>query len=169
MVIETRRVVLRRWRGDDENALTAIRSTPEVERWFRQATLDDTRRLIARFEESFETRGFGRWAVEDRATGALVGWSGAMHATAWEATPVKDEIGWLVDPNRWGEGIASEAAMAALTDLFERVGLREVIAFALPDNTASFRVMKRCGMTRGGAGMWSGREHIWYSVRAPGR
>jgi RimJ/RimL family protein N-acetyltransferase len=167
--IETDRLVLRRWQLDDVEPLAAIRSHPEVARWLGQSTLDDTRRVVERFEESFESRGFGRFAVEDRESGALVGWSGLMHAAAWEATPEKDEIGWLVAPDRWGEGLASEAARAALDDAFERVGLLRVIAFALPENEASIRVMERCGMSRGGLGAWHGRPHVWYRADAPPR
>jgi RimJ/RimL family protein N-acetyltransferase len=92
-----------------------------------------------------------------------------MRADEWQATPEKDEIGWLVDPDRWGEGLATEGARAALDDLFGRVGLPRVIAFALPDNRASLQVMERCGMSRGGIGTYKGHDHVWYAADAIGR
>jgi RimJ/RimL family protein N-acetyltransferase len=45
----------------------------------------------------------------------------------------------------WGQGLATEAAVAWLRYAFEGLGLTEVIAFSHPENRASVRVMEKCG------------------------
>ncbi|MBA2293754.1 MAG: GNAT family N-acetyltransferase [Actinobacteria bacterium] len=85
---------------------------------------------------------------------------------AWTATVCRDEIGWAIDPARWGEGLATEAAAAAPRDTFERVRLERVVSFTSLANIASTRVMERLGLERGGTTEWAGSEHVWYTVSA---
>ena len=165
--IETERLVLRHWRQDDVDALLAISADPEVARWLSPATRADVAATIERYAHSWETLGFGRWAVDDRHSGRLVGRVGVMRQPAWTGSDVKDEIGWMIDRSRWGEGIATEAARAALEDVFARVGLPAVVSFTLPDNIASRRVMEHCAMQERGLAAYAGREHVWYSRDAP--
>jgi RimJ/RimL family protein N-acetyltransferase len=89
-----------------------------------------------------------------------------MREPHWQATPCKDEIGWAVDPRRWGEGIATEAAAAALRDVFERAGLEHVVSFASPANAGSLRVMAKLGFAPGGMAEWKGAAVEWRSLSA---
>lgn len=161
MRIETERLVLRRWHAEDVDPLAAILLDPAVARWLGHEALDDVDRAIGRYERSWQEAGFGRFAVEERTTGALVGRVGIMREDAWTATPEKEEVGWAISPARWGLGYATEAARAAIADGFARVGLRRILAFALPHNTASRHVMARCGMTLRGTATWAGVPHVW--------
>jgi RimJ/RimL family protein N-acetyltransferase len=61
------------------------------------------------------------------------------------------EIGWRLAPAYWGRGYATEAARAVLDDGFGRLGLAEIVAFTVPANRRSWRVMERLGMTRDSA------------------
>ena len=54
-------------------------------------------------------KGFGHWALEERASGALIGNAGLFFPPDWPAL----EIGWTVARPRWGEGFAGEAGRAA--------------------------------------------------------
>ena len=56
------------------------------------------------------------------------------------------EIGWRLARAYWGRGYATEAAEAALAHAFGPLGLREVVAFTVPGNAASRRVMEKIGM-----------------------
>ena len=165
--IETERLVLRRFSTDDVDALARILLHPEVARWLGPpgATRDDVARAIHRYEAHWEERGYGRLAVCDRLTGDLVGRVGVMHEPRWAASPTKDELGWAIGATRWGEGLATEATRAALDDAFARADLDEVIAFTLPENRASVRVMEKLGLEHRGRTEWSGREHVWYAAR----
>ena len=123
MRIETERVVLRRWAEGDVDALARIHSDPAVAAWLGPLTEDDAACTVERYEHHWDVHGFGRFAVTDRATGALVGRVGVMRQPDWTETPEKDEVGWVVAADRWGEGLATEAAGAAIADAFGRVGL----------------------------------------------
>ena len=161
--IETERLVLRQFTPDDLEPLAAILLHPEVARWLGppDASIDDVARAIDRYERHWETRGYGRLAVCDRVTGGLLGRAGVVHEERWTATTCKDELGWATERARWGEGLATEAARAVLRDAFERAGLREVIAFTTPTNTASLRVMAKLGLERRGTTTWAGGPHVW--------
>jgi ribosomal-protein-alanine N-acetyltransferase len=56
------------------------------------------------------------------------------------------EIGWWLARAWWGRGLATEAALVAMRDGFERVGLRGIVAIAQPGNVASIGVMRKLGM-----------------------
>jgi RimJ/RimL family protein N-acetyltransferase len=56
------------------------------------------------------------------------------------------ELAWAVHPDHWGQGYAAELAIPARDLVFSR-DIRSVVAFTLPDNTASRRVMEKLGMT----------------------
>lgn len=157
-------------RPNDVEHLAAILLHPEVAHWLGppEAGLDHVAHAIDRYERHWEARCYGRLAVCDRASGTLFGRAGVMHEARWTATGCKNELGWI-DPARWGEGLATEAAGAALRDVFERAELTEVIAFATPPNAASLRVMAKLGLERGGTTTWAGPEHVWFSLGAAGR
>ena len=61
---------------------------------------------------------------------------------------VHDEIGWRLIRNAWGHGYATEAARAALIDVFRRVRLTEVLAYTDAQNIRSQAVMSRLGLRR---------------------
>ena len=94
--IETERLVLRQLTPDHLEPLAAILLHPEVARWLGppDASIDDVARAIDRYERHWETRCYGRLAVCDRVSGALLGRAGVMHEERWTATDCKDELGW---------------------------------------------------------------------------
>jgi RimJ/RimL family protein N-acetyltransferase len=107
--------------------------------------------LVIRIEEGFEREGFGLWALEVRATGSFVGFTGlSVPAFAAHFTPAV-EVGWRLAPSAWGQGYATEAATAALDFAFGQVGLDEVVSFTTPLNGRSVSVMRRLGMTHDAA------------------
>jgi RimJ/RimL family protein N-acetyltransferase len=165
--IETERLVLRRWRPEDVEPLAAMGVDPGVADWLGYGTREDALATIERYERNWEMLGFGRFAVLDRQTGAFVGRVGVMHQPAWTATPEKDEIGWAIVSARQGEGLATEAAAAAIADVFDRVGLSRITSWTVPENLASRRVMEKCGLSYGGVTRWNGTEHVWFSLDAP--
>jgi RimJ/RimL family protein N-acetyltransferase len=164
----TERLVLRRWFPDDVDQLAAILLHPDVVPWIGPAgaNRDDVARAIEWYDRHWEAHGFGRLALVERTTGELIGRVGVMRQPDWAATLCKDEIGWVVAPSRWGEGLATEAAAAALCDVFDRAGLEQVVSFALPSNIASLRVMEKLGFLPGGTAEWKGMPHVWRSLSA---
>jgi RimJ/RimL family protein N-acetyltransferase len=121
---------------------------PEVMRHF-PSTLDRTASdaLAMRIRDGMAKRGFGLWAVEVTDVAPFAGFVG-LSVPGFDAhfTPCV-EIGWRLARGHWGKGYATEGARAALAYGFERLGLREIVAFTVPANAASRQVMHRLGMT----------------------
>ncbi len=146
-MLDTPRLLLRRWREADLAPFAALNADPRVMEHF-PATLERTESdaLVERIEAGFERRGFGLWAVELRETGGLLGFTG-LSVPSFEAafTPCV-EVGWRLSADHWGRGFATEAANAAIRFGFEQLGLQEIVSFTVPANVRSRRVMEKLGM-----------------------
>jgi ribosomal-protein-alanine N-acetyltransferase len=99
-------------------------------------------RALARFRESWATHGWSVWALIDRADGRLIGQCGLLQLP--ESADV--EVLYLLERDRWGRGLAAEAARAVLRHAFEQLGLPRIVAVTRPEHAASRRVMEKLGM-----------------------
>jgi RimJ/RimL family protein N-acetyltransferase len=172
VMIETPRVLLRRWRDSDAGAFAAMNADAEVMADLGgpiDRTASDAK--LSRFQKAFERLGLTRWLIEDRATGLFLGYAGIDHH-ANHPLGAHYDIGWRLTRGAWGKGYATEAAAAALADAFTRVGLTEVFAYSAPDNLRSQAVMARLGLERApardftldyGKGPWLG--FVWIARR----
>ena len=77
------------------------------------------------------------------------------------------EAAWAIVPERWGQGLATELALACVEVGFEQLGLRQIVAFTLPDNVASRRVMEKAGFEYERDIVHVGLAHVLYVRRAP--
>lgn len=146
--IETERLLLRRWRSGDREAFAAMNADPDVMRYFRAPLgRDESDAFMARIETHFDTHGFGFWAVEEKQSGQLAGLTGLARVMFDAPFAPAVEIGWRFAANLWGRGYAPEAARAALHAGFACFALDEIVAFTIPANTPSRRVMEKLGMT----------------------
>lgn len=148
-MIETPRLILRRWREADRAPFAAMNADPEVMRFYERPLSEiESNARVDRLERHFDTHGFGEFAVERRADGVFLGMVGL--ATLDGAGPLAPgvEAAWQLDRHAWGQGYATEAARAALDDGFGRLGLKEIVAFTAVPNLPSQAVMGRLGMTR---------------------
>lgn len=147
MLLQTSRLVLRRWTNADCEPFAAINSDPRVLEFLPRAlSRDESDALIERIEEHFERCGYGLWAVEVLGVAPLVGFVG-LSTPRFEAhfTPCV-EIGWRFSADHWGHGYATEAALTALGFAFNEAQLDEVVSFTVPGNRRSRAVMERLGM-----------------------
>jgi RimJ/RimL family protein N-acetyltransferase len=88
-------------------------------------------------------RGFGHWALEERATGELVGRAGLYKPEAWPGL----EVGWLVGREHWDRGIATEAGRASIEWAREELGADHIISLIEDANERSARVAAKLGMS----------------------
>jgi RimJ/RimL family protein N-acetyltransferase len=132
---------LRPWRRDDLDTLLRWTRDPRLTEHLGGA-FDDARaeELLERTLRHYQQWGFGVWLAEDRATGAPVGRVGLSYHRAWPDDP---EVGWWIDPDRWGEGLATEAGAAAIAYAFETLHVPRVVSIATEANVASRRVMEK--------------------------
>ena len=140
VALTTSRLLLRRWREDDLPAMAAINADPEVMRWIGDGTPIDEDATAA------ETHGFGLFAVEFRATGELAGFTGLNTPYSLPEVLPAVEIGWRLGRRYWGQGIATEAARAALEFGFTDRELDRIVGIHQLGNDASGRIMQKLGM-----------------------
>jgi RimJ/RimL family protein N-acetyltransferase len=177
MTLRTSRLVLREWRDEDREPFAAMCADPEVMRFYRQPLGDRAASdaWIDRMRRHNDEHGFAYWAVERAGEAGLIGAVGLSRVSPprFPFAPAV-EIGWRLARPHWGKGCATEAAHAALDDGFARLGLAEIVAFTVPLNERSWRVMERLGMTRDAAddfdfpGAPAGdplRRHVLYRIR----
>jgi RimJ/RimL family protein N-acetyltransferase len=149
LALRTSRLLLREWRDEDVEPFARLCGDPMVMKYLMpldgRAAIDA---MVERIRDHFARHGFGFWAVERPGEAPFIGVIG-LAVVAFEApfTPAV-EIGWRLARSHWGGGLAVEAATAALDDGFGRLGLGEIVAFTVPANEPSWRLMRRLGMTR---------------------
>jgi RimJ/RimL family protein N-acetyltransferase len=147
-MIETARLLLRRWRVDDLPAFAEMNADPRVMVYFpRSLEPAESGAMAGRIQTQIDREGFGLWAVEVRGVAEFIGFVG-LAIPSFEAhfTPCV-EIGWRLAFDHWGRGYATEAALAVLEFGFGRLGLPEVVSFTAKANRRSRGVMERVGMT----------------------
>lgn len=148
-MIETERLSLGAWTEADREPFHRMTADPEVMvdygAPFEPAVAE------ARFERhaaAFSRDGFGKWVVRRKQDGAFVGVCGVSPIWPTLAIAPGLEIGWRLVRAAWGRGYATEAARAALADLFARTDAEEVLSFTSPANQRSLAVMGRLGLER---------------------
>jgi RimJ/RimL family protein N-acetyltransferase len=144
----TERLELRRWRASDHTPFVRINADPRVMEHF-PALLNpaESSEMITRMEAHFIHHGFGLWAAELRATGEFIGFIGLNIPTFESHFTPCIEIGWRLAPEFWGRGLATEGARAVLDYAFTGLASTEIVAFTVPANQRSRRVMEKLAMT----------------------
>ena len=147
MIIETNRLILRPWKDSDYEGFYQLNTDPQVMEFFPELlSRPESDALADRIVNHFNEHGYGLWAVERKDNTEFIGFTG-LNCPTWEAsfTPCV-EIGWRLAHSAWGHGFAPEAALASLNFGFESLGLKEILAFTVPKNIRSRRVMEKIGM-----------------------
>jgi RimJ/RimL family protein N-acetyltransferase len=148
-MIETARLSLSAWTEAEREDFVAMCADPEVMHdyggaWDRAAAEARFERNAARLAQN----GFCKWIARRKADGAFLGYCGVDPIWPTLAAAPGLEIGWRMVRTAWGHGYASEAARAALVDIFARTPADEVISFTSPTNKRSQAVMRRIGLVR---------------------
>ncbi len=143
--IETERLILRGWRQSDFEPLAEIHRDPEVMTFLGGVMeRNDAWRSLASLAGHWAIRGYGKWAVERKSDGALLGRVGLINPEGWPGI----ELGWTLGKPYWGKGYATEAGEAAMRYAFLTQPIDRLISCIDPDNMASQAVAARLGETR---------------------
>jgi ribosomal-protein-alanine N-acetyltransferase len=165
--VTTARLVLERLQPEHAEALMPLMLDPRVAATLwplpEPPTSADVREGLVAKVEHWERYGFGMWLACDRMSGEMVGRGGLQ----FTYTPGLHEIeaGWAIMPDRWGHGLATELAWASVEAAFGPLGLRHIIALALPQNRASRRVMEKTGFLYERDLEYAGLPHVLYRRR----
>lgn len=147
IIVETERLILRHFRALDSEALARVFGDAEVMRfgpgvqspqwvrdWLRGCLVDYYQKL-----------GYGPWAVVEKTSRAVIGYSGLFYFPDIAGRP-EIELGYRLARLAWGRGYATEAAHAVRDLAFTTLGLKRLIAMIDPANGASIRVAEKIGM-----------------------
>jgi len=145
-MLETERLIIRKFTLRDLEWLIEMRSDPNVNKYLGGSRLQNPDAIAKRMQfymECYEKFGFGQCAMIWKETGEKIGSSGLQ--------PLEDtgevEVGFGLAKKFWKMGIGYECAAAWLEHGFRTAGLERIVAVADPANTGSWRIMEKCGMT----------------------
>ena len=146
-VLETERLILRRFTVDDAQFVLTLVNEPSFLRYIgdkKIRSIEDARQYILDGPvASYERHGFGLCLIELRESHTPIGMCGLLKR---EELPEPD-IGFALVPEFWNKGFAFEAASAVLQDARERLGLQRILAITSLDNEASIKLLERLGFT----------------------
>jgi RimJ/RimL family protein N-acetyltransferase len=143
VTLETERLLLRMFRDEDFEAYAEFCADRDVMQYLtgKPMTRVEAWRHMAMLVGHWTLRGYGMWAVEERATGAFIGRIGFNNPDGWPAF----EIGWTLGRPYWGKGYATEGARVALDYAFNKLDKQHVISLIHRENRGSIAVAERLG------------------------
>ena len=165
-VIETPRLLLRGWRDSDLDAFAAFSADPSTARFVGGVcSREEAWRRMAAYAGHWLLRGYGLWALEEKASGAFVGYSGLWFPEGWPEL----ELGWSLVKSAWGKGYATEAARRARDWAYDGLGAATLISLIDKQNFPSHAVADRLEAAYENVFLLRGAETALYRHPAPGR
>ncbi len=148
---------------EDLDVVHRIWTDPEVRRYLwddERIPREKAESVLDASIESFESRGFGLWAVFHMEDGELIGSCGLR---LLEGTP-EIELLYAISQPYCGMGLATEAARATIRYGFEEVGLDRILGMVNKENVASQRVLVKAGMRFDKHAVREGRTETHYAI-----
>lgn len=146
MILETERLILRRFTEDDAEDFHAFNSDPEVVRYTGDGgttSLEHARQILRDFPlADYAKYGFGRSACVLKETGTVIGFAGLKYLADLEEV----DVGYRFASAYWGRGLATEANRPTIDHGFAHLGLDHIIGMVKPENVASVRVLEKLGL-----------------------
>lgn len=142
-MFDTERLLLRRPVRDDGDDLYPIYADISVVRWLNWPVYTDKNRLntdIARYEDRWNEGVEYYWVIEHKESSTVIG------SIACGVSGADADIGFMLGSNFQGQGYATEAALALLTELRSVVEISRVVALVATGNDASMAVLEKIGM-----------------------
>ncbi len=146
--LETERLRLRLFTRDDVQIMFELNSDPEVIK-YADTPARDLEEAMQRLEQGplfdYEKYGYGRFAVELKETGKVIGFCGIKYLPEIELP----EVGYRYLTEYWGRGIGTEAARACVEFARDDLKIKKLVALIIPENIASIKLAEKLGMSRG--------------------
>ncbi len=150
-ILETARLRIRELRDDDLYSIFLLQSDPAVMRYIRPADTDAAAvrdRIVHWAAYHAQQPKLGVFAIEMRDTESFVGYCTARHMDFEAGRDL--EVGYVLMPRFFGQGLATEVASALTDYLFREMGTGKVVAVTDPANISSQRVLEKCGFQQAG-------------------
>lgn len=161
---QTARLLARKPTPDDRALYHAHFTKPGIESWLRPSPLPPfTAQVIDELVHGdhvhWQNHGFGPWILIEKESGAFAG-RGGLSWTSVDGT-AEVELPWSIEPRLHGQGLATEAAIAACNRARE-LGFEQVVALVLPANLPSQRVAEKAGFEQDGEVIHAGLPHLLF-------
>lgn len=169
MRIETERLLLRKIEDTDYERLFLLDSDPEVMKYIGVPVVKDiseTKKMIQFVQKQYADNGIGRFAVIEKESNLLIGWSGLKFLTE-EINGYNNvyELGYRFLPEYWGKGYAVESAKASLDYGFNEINTDIIYALAHSENDASNHILQKLGFEKTGELMEPDGMCFWYELK----
>ena len=162
-MIETERLLLRRFASADVDELVALQADREVRRFIQRGQPFGRRQATERVQADateWQEHGHRMLAIEERVSGRFLG-----RVTLHDWTHLGEtEIGWALRGDARGQGFATEAGRAFASWGFRTLAVPYLTAMIRPDNARSIAVAARLGMTELRTDVLSGTPVVVYSI-----
>ncbi len=122
-----------------------------------------TAAYLARNLQHWTDYGFGLWILRESQQNRVAGRAVLRHLLLEGSDEV--EVGYGFHPEFWGRGLATEIAAACVRFGLEELGLRSIVAIALPANLRSQRVMTKLGLVYEREVIHEGLPHVLFRSR----
>ena len=146
-LIETDRLILRRMMVKDYEDMYLYARRPDVTKyltWKAHTSPMYTKEYLEYIATKYSLGEFYDWAVIDKREQKMIGTCGF---TRFDFHSNSAEVGYVLNPEYWGKGYATEAVKAVVKFGFETIGVVRIEAKYMEGNTASLRVMEKVGMS----------------------
>lgn len=154
---ETERLILRQFTMADIEPVARMIGDAEVQRYLGGPVTKEWEiwGYVARTVGHWTLRGYGPYAVTEKATGAFVGRIGLLNPQGWPGT----EIAWTLDRPFWGKGYATEGALAVGRIGFGILKADALVSLIHPENLPSQKVAGRLGAVQDGMSEYFGADN----------
>lgn len=167
-IVETERLLLRELQETDAEAIFELDADPEVHRFLGNApltNLDQAVPVIQFIRQQYLDNGIGRWAVIEKESGAMIGWSGfKLMLDSVNGHSGYYDLGYRFIRKCWGKGYATEAAKAMVAYGFNQLNLNSIYAIADVGNMESRKVLEKVCMECKGEFIYDDVPHHWFEL-----
>ena len=162
--LETARLKLRWFTDDDVRIMFDLNSDPEVIKYAESTPTRTLQEAKERLEQGplsdYGKYGYGRFAVELKETGKVIGFCGIKYLPEINLP----EIGYRYLQEYWGRGIGTEAARVCVDFARDDLEIEKLVALIIPENIASIKVAEKLGMTKGPLIRFDGVNALQYEM-----
>jgi len=166
--IETERLIIREILPEDEEGIFELDSDSEVHRFLGKKpinNIEQSKEAIEFIRQQYIDNNIGRLAIIEKSSNCFIGWTGLK---LWKELINNHinfyELGYRLIQKKWGQGYATESAIASLDYGFEKLKLKEVIAMTDSLNTKSQNILKKLGFEFAEFFEYNGVKHNWYRI-----
>lgn len=157
IIKETERFIVREMHEGDTEGMLQLDSDVRVHEYLGKKTIskeEEALQQIQKVMDQYEDKGIGRWAIEWKANGEFVGWTGLKYESSFGPLEEFIDLGYRLRPEYWRMGIGLESAIFSRDYAFETLQAKDIYASSHVDNAGSIYILEKIGFE------W--QEHFFY-------